>query len=135
MAHLYRKVAFDLLPTPGTHLDFGLVLRHFKLYRWDIKDLSPLAKLTRLDTLYLHNTNVTDIEPLADLKSLVKLDLYNLEIDDVQPLMGLENLRELYVYDTNFKPEDIDRLRKHLPKCTIGFRNRGSGNKPKTDIP
>ena len=50
-------------------------------------DLSPLAGLTHLTTLYLGNNSVSDITPLAELTNLTSLNLWGNNISDVSPLL------------------------------------------------
>ena len=60
-----------------------------------ISDISPLAGLTRLTTLYLHYDSISDISPLAGLTNLTELTLYTNPISDISPLAELTNLQSL----------------------------------------
>ncbi len=63
-------------------------------------DLSPLAKLPELRTLYLAGTNVNDLSPLADLPRLEYLRLSNTPVSDLSPLTGAAKLEILHVDGT-----------------------------------
>jgi hypothetical protein len=61
-----------------------------------ITDLAPLAELTELVALHLHDNRVSDISPLAGLTNLRYLCLTGLTyIEDISPLSGLTELRAL----------------------------------------
>jgi hypothetical protein len=64
-----------------------------------ISDLTPLAGLTRLTTLYLSNNAIADIGPLAGLTNLTSLDLRGNQIADIAPLAGLTGLTHLDLGD------------------------------------
>ena len=65
-----------------------------------IKDVTPLAGLTKLELLWLHDCNqITDLTPLAGLTKLIRLNLDGNPIPDDQKAM----------------------LRKALPNCKIYF--------------
>ena len=67
-----------------------------------IADVSPLAGLTTLETLYLPGNEITDASPLAGLTSLTKLDLGNNGIADLSPLAGLTSLTRLDLDNNGF---------------------------------
>ena len=64
-------------------------------------DLSPLAKLTKLDQLSIAwsccRDAARDLTPLLGLKQLTKLNLNNANIKDIAVLGGLTNLRDLQI--------------------------------------
>ena len=60
-----------------------------------IADVSPLAGLTNLTTLWLRSNNIADVSPLAGLPRLELLSLYTNSIADVLPLAGLTRLEIL----------------------------------------
>ncbi|WP_164504706.1 MucBP domain-containing protein [Levilactobacillus huananensis] len=57
-------------------------------YYGDIVDISPLAKLTKLETVYLQQNRIADITPLANLNNVTKLQLQFNAISDFSPLAG-----------------------------------------------
>ena len=63
----------------------------------EVSDLSPLAKLTNLETLTLGGTPLSDVSPLA---KLTKLEL-------------------LYLNNTQVSEQAIEQLKTALPQCTI----------------
>jgi len=73
-----------------------------------ISDLSPLAGLTNLMRLWLHDNIINGVAPLAGLKSLQTLNLNGNNIADISPLAGLANLRELELSDNNIS--DVSTL-------------------------
>ena len=58
-----------------------------------LRDLSPLAGLTALQTLVLNGTQVSDVTPLAGLTALQTLRLEGTQVSDVTPLRYIKNLR------------------------------------------
>ncbi len=63
----------------------------------ELTDVSPLAGLTGLQTLWLHNTQVSDLSPLAGLSGLQTLYLGNTQVSDLSPLARLTGLQTLYL--------------------------------------
>ena len=59
----------------------------------DVTDISPLAKLKKLEWLSLHDTQVGDFTPLGELKNLKVIYLGDTEITDLTPLMKLPKLK------------------------------------------
>jgi hypothetical protein len=72
-------------------------LQVLKLYRCQVKDISPLAGLTSLVNLDLsyNREHIQDFSPLANLKNLLQLDLNFSEIGDVSVLANLTKLQVL----------------------------------------
>src|SRR5262249_22252485 len=64
---------------------------------WQLSDLSPLASLAQLTTLYLWNCpQLSDLSPLASLTQLTLLDLRNCkQVSGITPLAGLSHLTTL----------------------------------------
>jgi len=91
------------------------------LVLWDtaVQDLSPLAKLTSLKSLHLWETPVNDLSPLAKLTNLEHLEVWQTPVADLSPLANLEKLKELYVWGTPATSQEIAKLRKALPDCSI----------------
>jgi len=75
-------------------------------------DLSPLSKLNKLDTLAVDNTNVTDLSPLSGLISLRKLYASGNKFSDISPLQDLRNLDSLILGGNSIKNISV------LPKLT-----------------
>ena len=65
-----------------------------------ITDVSPLASLTDIQTLYLTGTGVSDVSALASLTSLQILSLNRTAVSDVSPLASLTSLQTLYLNRT-----------------------------------
>jgi hypothetical protein len=66
-----------------------------------LEDLSPLAKLTCLEQLYLTGTRVRNLAPLAGLTNLRKLNLGGTKILDLSPLSNLIRLEGLDISNTD----------------------------------
>ncbi len=60
-----------------------------------IRDLSPIAKLTSLINLDLSNNQIGDVSPLMDLELLIDLNLENNPFSDISALKHLTSLRRL----------------------------------------
>ena len=54
-----------------------------------VADLALLASLTKLQTLYVSDTQVSDLTPLAGLSALQSLDVSNTQVSNLTPLAGL----------------------------------------------
>lgn len=75
-----------------------------------IDDLSPIAELTKLETLRASISKVSDLKPLENLVKLDRLDLGRTQVRDLKPLENLVNLTELALDDTPVS--DISPLSK-----------------------
>ena len=64
-----------------------------------ITDLTPLNQLTKLRWLLLYRNQIDDLTPLVDLKSLESLHLDGNPIIDLTPLIQLNNLNALALSD------------------------------------
>ena len=82
-------------------LAYMINLTELRLYNQQITNLSPLAGLTGLTTLFVQGSHhvlpgvVSDISPLAGLVNLTNLGMQVNQISDVSPLAGLTDLRWL----------------------------------------
>ena len=84
----------DLSPLAGL-----TQLNYLKLHNaYNISDLSLLAGLTNLSELNLGNTSVSDLSPLAGLTQLNYLQLSGASVSDISPLEGLNRLTDLFLY-------------------------------------
>ena len=82
----------------------------------DLVDLSPLAGLAKLQTIYLvRNEHLTDLKPLATLPGLVELDLRNTAVADLTPLATHAKLSFLLLNQT-----PLDRDPKTADNCPTG---------------
>ena len=62
-----------------------------------VSDVSPLARLTSLESLVLDGAQVSDVTALSGLTSLNELSLAYTQVSDVTALSGLTSLEELYL--------------------------------------
>ncbi|MCX5644140.1 MAG: leucine-rich repeat domain-containing protein [Phycisphaerae bacterium] len=85
-----------------------------------IYDVSPLAGLTKLDTLNLTSNYVSNISALAGLTNVQSLSLGDNRISDISPLTGLTNLRELHL---DYNPLDAKACAIYIP--VIKLNNPG----------
>ena len=67
-------------------------------YTNQIADLTPLASLKNLTSLYLGRNQIVDLTPLASLKNLTHLSLWQNQIADLTPLASLKNLTHLNLW-------------------------------------
>ena len=83
-------------------------------------DISPLVRLTKLESLELDHNNFTNLTSLAGMKELRVLNLQNNQIVDLKPLAGLTKLKELHL--NNNKIVDLKPLTnmKELRSLYIG---------------
>jgi hypothetical protein len=91
------------------------------LYNTEVTDLTPLAAMNNLRTLFLSNTPVTDLSPLAELQSLNELNLGGTEVSDLWPLAELTNLRLLSVHNTQVS--DLSPLTGLTNLVRLNLRN------------
>jgi internalin A len=97
-----------------SNLDF---LSNFKnlqglhVIRSDIRDLSPLRLLTKLEYVFIVKSKIQDLTPLASLHNITTLNLWNNNISDVTPLGNLFKLEHLSIGGNNIS--DISPL-EHL---------------------
>ena len=80
-----------------------------------IIDITPLAELTKWESLDLSFNRITDIELLAGLTKLKRLNLRSHEITDLTPLAGVSNLTALILRDNPIPDDQKAMLRKALP--------------------
>ncbi|MFC5410848.1 leucine-rich repeat domain-containing protein [Larkinella bovis] len=64
--------------------------------RWEIRDLSVLATMPSLTSLFCDSNQITDLSPLSSLPLLTELSCSTNPIKDLIPLSSLTNLRQLY---------------------------------------
>ena len=58
----------------------------------NINDVTPLARMTAMQRLYLHGTSVSDLSPLAGMTQLQYLYVSDTSVSDLSPLSGLLNV-------------------------------------------
>ncbi|HEY6561010.1 MAG TPA: leucine-rich repeat domain-containing protein [Polyangiaceae bacterium] len=85
-------------------------LKELYLGPGEYDDLSPLAGLTRIESLRASISQVRDIKPLAEMVKLDRLDLGRTQVMDLAPLANLKVLTELQLDDTQV--EDLTPLSK-----------------------
>ena len=88
-----------------TGLQFATNLGELILGHWggkgnQVSDLSPIAGLTGLRLLFLHNNPISDISLLKGLKNLDYLVLNGTLVSDLSPVRSLTNLTQLVLDDT-----------------------------------
>ena len=96
-----RDIRLSWLPVSDlTPLSRLSVLQSLWLDGTHVSDLRPLAGRASLQRLSLEGTPVSDITPLADLPFLEWLRLNGTIVSDITPLAGISALRELWLIDT-----------------------------------
>jgi len=104
----------DLEPIKGLSSLQGLDVSNTQ-----VSDLEPIKGLSSLQGLYVSNTQVSDLEPIKGLSSLQVLYVDNTKVSDLEPIKGLSSLQGLYVSNTQVSDEQVDELKKALPKLDI----------------
>ena len=127
-------------------------LTELRLSLGDVKDLSPLKGLTKLQSLNLSGNFTTDdlsflqgmtdlrelqinpynngglqLNDLTDLANLTKLQTLSLQADNLGSLQGLENLtglREIRIYGSNATYTDVDPLTNLTELQSLNLPNR-----------
>ena len=76
-----------------------------------------MEEVTQLD---IAEYQLTDVSSLAGLKNLKTLYLDNNQLMDISPLMGLTQLKSLsLLFNPNLTKVEIGKLQKALPNCRI----------------
>ncbi len=70
-------------------------------HAYDISDISPLAKLTNLQTLDIYDNSISALSPLANLTQLKTLTFLRGYVRDLSPLANLTQLTELTISDNS----------------------------------
>ena len=78
-----------------TGLEFATNLTRLKIGYNPVTDLSPIAGLIKLESLYMWATPVSDITPVANLTNLNDFRASYCEITDISPLANLVKLEKL----------------------------------------
>jgi Leucine-rich repeat (LRR) protein len=91
-------------------------LEALSLHDSNVVDLSPLANLARLEDLMLdyalsENKNLTDISPLAKLTKLQSLGITHSNLSDISPLANLKQISDLELSNNQYL-SDISPLAK-----------------------
>jgi len=60
-----------------------------------LSDLSPLGRLTGLESLWIEGDNITDISPISSLNNLKELKLVTYQVSDISALSNLTQLEKL----------------------------------------
>ena len=86
----------------------------------------PEGELTKEDLLKVESLilpgpkRISDIGPMRGLVNLKKASLQHNNITDLRPLYGLKNMKYIFLNDNpDLTLDDIDKLKKALPHCTI----------------
>lgn len=64
-----------------------------------ISDVTPLANLAKLQTLYLGDNNISNIDGLSALQNLTEISLRTNRLTDISALSSLTNLHTLFLRD------------------------------------
>ncbi len=83
-------------------------IKSLRLYKNQIRDLTPLAGLSALEHFEMEEYQIADLGPLKKLTGLKEINLQSLHFD---------LLKE--VADTKISKEQIESLKKALPKCRV----------------
>ncbi len=84
-----------------------------------VSDISPLARMTKLERLMIFESNLTDISPLKNLTKLEILELHENNITDISSLASLNNLRILNLNHNNIS--DVFPLSKLLYSASVNI--------------
>ena len=104
-----------------TGLEHAINLTDLFLFGNQIRDLKPIAGLTRLKRLGLGRNQITDVTSLAGLTQLTELSLNDNQIRDITPLAGLTQLRTLRIENNQIR--DITPLAGLTQLRTLHIEN------------
>lgn len=110
----------------------------------NVKDLSNLAPLTKLQFLIVAMTRDTDIEVIRNMPDLVFLEIFSMPITDLSPLLSckkleylncgnckiksiaeleqMKQLKRLWIINSSLKDDQLAQLRTALPDTLVGTR-------------
>lgn len=92
-----------------------------------IRDISPIAKLTHLHYLELFVNKIWDISPLADLHELVDVNIsYNYGLSDITPLLNSPMMQRIWLESTSVSGASFAKLRETYPDAKIVQYGSGS---------
>ncbi|MFZ2725452.1 MAG: COR domain-containing protein [Methylococcaceae bacterium] len=94
--------------TDITPLAILVNLQTLYIFNTQINDVSALANLVNLQTLHIDNTQINDVSALTSLINLQTLDISNTQVNDISALASLINLQTLDISDTQVN--DISAL-------------------------
>jgi hypothetical protein len=87
-----------------------------------ITDISPLAEMTRLETLKLDRAEgITDFTPVGKIKTLKVLDLSHLKFQSIDFLKELRDLEEIAFFQPGDAVTDISALAGHTKLKKANF--------------
>ena len=81
------------------HLTTFVNMEAMSYCRNDLRDISGLRGLTKMEDLYLFENRIEDVSPLAGMTELDFLQLHDNAIRDVSSLSGLTKLAHVYLSD------------------------------------
>ncbi len=81
------------------HLTTFVNMEAMSYCRNDLRDISGLRGLTKMEDLYLFENRIEDVSPLAGMTELDFLQLHDNNIRDVSSLSGLTKLAHVYLSD------------------------------------
>ena len=93
----------------------------FLKFPYHISDITPLAKLTKLQKLIINESSISDISPLTGLTQLTVLRLLEGYVEDLTPLAGLTKLTELNIGDNWI--QEITPLKNLTELTTLYIRD------------
>ena len=107
---------------------------------YEVKDLSPLAGMTRLESVQIYGNNnngngsgLTDISALAGMTELTSLRIDLGDVRDFSPLAGMTQLQELQVYGS-FLVDDLSFLRNLTELRTLDLAGNYESSSLQEDL-
>ena len=86
-----------------------------------ITDISPLQNCPKLEYVEFNSTNIADLTPLQGCTGIHHLNIAGCpKIRDITPLYGMTELERLWIgRDTPVPAEQVQRMREIVPACKI----------------
>ncbi|EGP9334717.1 LPXTG cell wall anchor domain-containing protein, partial [Listeria monocytogenes] len=101
-------------------------LHYFTAYVNQITDITPVANMTRLNSLKIGNNKITDLSPLANLSQLTWLEIGTNQISDINAVKDLTKLKMLNVGSNQIS--DISVLNNLSQLNSLFLNNNQLGN-------
>ncbi|EAG5034154.1 LPXTG cell wall anchor domain-containing protein, partial [Listeria monocytogenes] len=99
---------------------------YFTAYVNQITDITPVANMTRLNSLKIGNNKITDLSPLANLSQLTWLEIGTNQISDINAVKDLTKLKMLNVGSNQIS--DISVLNNLSQLNSLFLNNNQLGN-------
>ena len=119
LPHLDRLSLFNAQQSEIEDVGRLSKLKVLQLQGQNVSDLGPLCELHQLEQIGLVDVGASDISFLSRLDSLQSVAIVGCQIENFESLAKLKKLLAITISRTPISDEQIAKLRRELPGCTI----------------